>query len=838
MPVGCAKIGPLCLGIMVGIVLRSTLSASRLDLEALGLGSVSNAASEGLNVGPAGPPGPRGPPGGGSPRNKGAPGPRGPPGPPGRDGGTEESASSAGGADGSGSASGDFMKETQFLEKILRSFGKNKPKYKGKQRLLGFQKGRLFDEQGMFAFDGSIKSVAIDVGAANNPLTFDLGLDATQLVMMFEALPGHSDFLEGAFENDMKAMWKRGGCDTQWDAVCMSDRFLWWRAAVSPKVGYTSFIVSNSPYCGSLGDFTEKTGPSIDSALEKNSDSKGWMENCYNSKSKSVKVFTVSLASIIKRIPEHIRVKYMKIDAQGHDFKVLMTAGDYISRVDYVRFEMQVDPPANRKMVKDVPSYAEVVKVMKRNGFVHEGNHACNDRGMAPFSKAIKEMECTFCRSRPCREGGQPPLGINPTMVVKRKGSWASLVTITAPPPRQLASQPRGETSPSSDDAASDPAPMSPLSQSARQPLGEETSPALADAAPDRAPGPPPKPYPASSDPRAPQTFEEETAFLEKILRSFGKLKPEYSGKQRLLGFKKGRLFEDDGMFAFDESIKSVAIDVGAANNPMVFDLGIDATQVVFMIEALPGHSDRLERSFETDNVAVWERGGCDKQWDGFCMQDRFVWWRAAVSPKVGYTNFVISNSPYCGSLGDFTKKTGPSIDAALVDDPEMNGWLKACYSADRKNVEVFTVTLESILRRIPKHVAVKYVKIDAQGHDFKVLMTAGEYISRINYVRFEMQVDPPPSRKMVKDVPSYLEVVKAMKEYGFVHEGKHACSDKTMGAFSKAIKEMECSFCRKKPCLEEGKPPVGISPGQVIARKGSWASLFKSTQLKDVDFA
>merc|ERR1719353_959366 len=123
----------------------------------------------------------------------------------------------------------NFEEETAFLEKILRSFGKLKPGYEGSQRLLGFQKGRLFDEQGMFAFDGSIKSVAIDVGAANNPLTFDLGLDATQIVMMFEALPGHSDFLEAAFENDMKAAWKRGGCDTRWDAVCMSDRFVWWR---------------------------------------------------------------------------------------------------------------------------------------------------------------------------------------------------------------------------------------------------------------------------------------------------------------------------------------------------------------------------------------------------------------------------------------------------------------------------------------------------------------------------------------------------------------------------------------------------------------------------------
>merc|ERR1711959_814770 len=160
-----------------------------------------------------------------------------------------------------------------------------------------------------------------------------------------------------------------------------------------------------------------------------------WLNACYNTHSSSVKVFTVTLASILRRIPKQVRVKYMKIDAQGHDFKVLMTAGEYISRIEYVRFEMQVDPPPNRKMVKDVPSYAEVLKVLKDKGFVHEGKHACDDRGMAPFSKAIKEMECTFCRKKPCLEGGKPPMGISPAEVVKRKGSWSSLATVQSPSP-------------------------------------------------------------------------------------------------------------------------------------------------------------------------------------------------------------------------------------------------------------------------------------------------------------------------------------------------------------------------------------------------------------------
>jgi hypothetical protein len=666
-----------------------------------------------------------------------------------------------------------FEEETIFLERILRSFGKLKRSYKGKQRLLGFQKGRLFDEDGMFAFDGSIKSVAIDVGAANNPLTFDLGLDATQIVFMFEALPGHSEALQTAFEQDINGAWRRGGCNTRWDAVCMSDRFVWWRAAVAPKVGFTSFVLSDSPYCGSLGEFTEKSGPSIDAKLAKHPEMNGWLKACYNTKSKTVKVYAVTLASIIRRIPQNIRVKYLKIDAQGHDFKVFMTAGEYISRIDYVRFEMQVDPPPNRKMVKDVPSYAEVVQVMKDHGFTFQGKHACDDSSMAAFSKAIREMECTFCRKKPCIEGGKPPLGVSPGEVVHRKGSWSSLVTNPGP----------GATAST----------RSIPSNNARRLEGEPTN------------------------------FEEETAFLEKILRSFGKLKPGYSGKQRLLGFQKGRLFDDDGMFAFDKSVKSVAIDVGAANNPLTFDLGIDASQVVFMFEALPGHSDGLEKAFEKDNQALQQRGGCDTQWDGFCQQDRFLWFRSAVSPKVGYTDFVISSNPYCGSLGGFTDKKGSEMDATLVRNPEMNHWLQACYNTESRSVKVFTVTLESIIKRIPKNIRVKYMKIDAQGHDFKVLMTAGDQISRIDYVRFEMQVDPPPNRKMVKDVPSYEEVVRWMEGKGLVHEGSHACDDSTMANFSKAIKEMECVFCREPPCQEGGKPPLGESPAEVLRREGGW---------------
>jgi len=319
-------------------------------------------------------------------------------------------------------------------------------------------------------------------------------------------------------------------------------------------------------------------------------------------------------------------------------------------------------------------------------------------------------------------------------------------------------------------------------------------------------------------------TFDEETKHIERILRSFGKLKPDYKGKQRLLGFQKDRLFDENGMFAFDDSIKSVAFDIGAATNPLYFDLGADATQLVFLFEALPGTSDGMEVAFERDNVELQKRGGCDTRWDPFCGQDRYLWFKSAVSPKVGYVDFIVSDNPYCGSLGGFMNVS--DFDPVLLHDPTMNVRINACWNVTRKTVKIPSVSLASILKRIPESIKVKYMKIDAQGHDFNILMSADKYISRIEYVRFEMQVDPPPGRKMVKDVPSYAEVVDMMKQRGFVFEGKHACDDSTMDDFSKAIRESECRFCQHPPCLESGAPPLGIAPSEVVKREGSWASL------------
>jgi len=200
------------------------------------------------------------------------------------------------------------------------------------------------------------------------------------------------------------------------------DRFYVFPAAVSDKLGLAPFHATANPYCGSLEAFTEDTGKSaIESSLKNSEDPeiKGVFDACYKDAGTKGDVPTISLKSIIDRIPKHINVKYMKIDAQGHDFKVLLSAGDQMDRIEYVRFEMQVDPPPGRKLVADIPSYEKVKEQLTELGFKHEGDHACHfDAGASPFSKAVKEMECVFCRELPCQEGGRQPLGENPRVSV------------------------------------------------------------------------------------------------------------------------------------------------------------------------------------------------------------------------------------------------------------------------------------------------------------------------------------------------------------------------------------------------------------------------------------
>lgn len=309
--------------------------------------------------------------------------------------------------------------ETEFVTEVLTSFGKQAPNYTGDQKLKGFRSGSLIDENGMFALDSNVQSVAIDVGAANNPLIFDLDIDANQVVLAFE--PVFWDQLAKDMETVAKEVNERGGCETRYEGHCANQRLVVFPSAVSSQIGHAEFHVAANPYCSSLNSVPGGLDPTLVNSTDP--EVRDVMASCWGSLAKAEvrKVPTITLASILARIPKHIRIKYLKIDAQGQDYKVLLSAAEQMSRIEYVRFEMQVDPPAGRKMVADIPSYAEVEAKMTELGFVHEPGHACHfDVGASPFSKAIEEKECVFCRELPCKEGGVEPLGPNPRELLQK----------------------------------------------------------------------------------------------------------------------------------------------------------------------------------------------------------------------------------------------------------------------------------------------------------------------------------------------------------------------------------------------------------------------------------
>jgi len=309
--------------------------------------------------------------------------------------------------------------ESDFVADLFFSFGKQSPTYSGAQTLSGFRQGAAVDDAGLFAFDDSIKSVAIDVGAASNPLLFDRDVDANHMVLAFE--PVFDKTLAVAMEKEASEVNARGGCATRWEPACGNNRLVVFPSAVSSEVGYATFHLARNPYCGSLNTVPGGLDPTLLNHPDK--DVRDVMKSCWGSldEGQTKVVPTVTLASIISRIPDHIRIKYMKIDAQGQDFKILMSAGEQISRIEYVRFEMQNDPPPGRKMVQDIPSYADVVSKMTELKFVHESPSACNfDKFSSNFSKAIMEQECIFCRQLPCKEGNMPPMGTNPRRLLKK----------------------------------------------------------------------------------------------------------------------------------------------------------------------------------------------------------------------------------------------------------------------------------------------------------------------------------------------------------------------------------------------------------------------------------
>ena len=95
--------------------------------------------------------------------------------------------------------------------------------------------------------------------------------------------------------------------------------------------------------------------------------------------------------------------------------------------------------------------------------------------------------------------------------------------------------------------------------------------------------------------------------------------------------------------FDFDDSVKSVALDIGAATNPLLFDQTQDTGQLVFAFEGNP--------AWLGPNWDATEKAAVSCRVDAFCALLRRYWWFAALSEEVKNVTFNVAPNPYCSSV-------------------------------------------------------------------------------------------------------------------------------------------------------------------------------------------
>ena len=73
------------------------------------------------------------------------------------------------------------------------------------------------------------------------------------------------------------------------------------------------------------------------------------IDECLNQTS-SIDVHVVALESLLQQIPSHISIPFLAVDAQGQDFDIINSAGEFISRVDRVLIELQDLPEGDEHL--------------------------------------------------------------------------------------------------------------------------------------------------------------------------------------------------------------------------------------------------------------------------------------------------------------------------------------------------------------------------------------------------------------------------------------------------------------------------------------------------------
>jgi len=145
------------------------------------------------------------------------------------------------------------------------------------------------------------------------------------------------------------------------------------------------------------------------------------------------------------------------------------------------------------------------------------------------------------------------------------------------------------------------------------------------------------------------------------------------------------------------------------------------------------------------------------------------------------------------------------------------------------EKISVHAVTLEEILQRLPPHLTVSLLKIDAQGADLSVVLSAGSHLGRIKRIQLECQDLPIGHEDLVyAGMPTKGEIVDELRRRHFMLE---RCWDNTPWS-----KEQNCMFAQAGTALENLKESCFMDALRTLEKKPRLWRLLQLTSRTMVD--
>lgn len=212
---------------------------------------------------------------------------------------------------------------------------------------------------------GINKRVWLDVGAHLGETTF-------------ETARQNADITVFAFEPNLRLASQRFG---------LIENFIMLPMAVSEKDSFASFYVNSCDEASSLHKFNEK---GLDN----------WVGGNVLSVNNEVFVPTTRLDTFMDRM-RIATVEYLKIDAQGGDFNVLLSAGNRLSDIDRITLEVAI---TDEQLYRGAKDRTEIINYMASNGFqlVHESTQTFGQEANMTFIKNSPEARSPLEKAETC----------------------------------------------------------------------------------------------------------------------------------------------------------------------------------------------------------------------------------------------------------------------------------------------------------------------------------------------------------------------------------------------------------------------------------------------------